>query len=67
MKAGVSKNEFIGVYSELLQMTREGIADLTLYDDDIVIVTYQNGYKVAINIAANSGMAIIRDIARRIG
>ena len=66
MKIGISKREFIDKYSELLQMTREGLSHIELKDDDTVTVHYDSGYIVDINIACNSGMAIIRDVAKMI-
>lgn len=66
MKKGVTKQEFIDKYSELLSMTREGIERLELLDDDFVDIIYNDGYKKKVDIACNSAMAIIRDIAKKI-
>lgn len=66
MKAGVTKKDFIDKYSELLQMTREGIERLELLDDDYVNIVYYNGYKRKVDIICNSAMAIIRDVARQV-
>ena len=66
MKKGVSKQDFISMYSELLSMTREGISHLELQDAETVIINYTDGYKRKVNIAADSGMAIIRDVARHV-
>lgn len=71
MKAGVTKQQFITKYAELLCMTRENVVDLKLVNDETVEIVYasQDGnecYK-NVNIACDSGMAIIRDVARRIG
>lgn len=66
MKKGVTKQEFINKYSELLSMTREGIERLELLDDDFVDIIYNDGYKKKVDIACNSAMAIIRDIAKKI-
>ena len=64
MKAGVSKKEFIEEYRKVLSMTREGVSHLELPDDETVVICYKNGYERKVNIACNSAMAIIRDVAR---
>lgn len=66
MKAGVSKKEFIEAYGKVLSMTREGVDRLELLDDDFVNIVYNNGYKRKVDIACNSAMAIIRDVARKV-
>lgn len=66
MKAGVTKEKFIEKYSELLFMTREGVSHLELKDSETVVICYKNGYEKTVNIACNSGIAIIRDIARQV-
>ena len=43
MKAGVSKQDFISMYSELLSMTREGVSHLELQDDETVVIHYKGG------------------------
>ena len=66
MKAGVSKTEFIEEYGKLLSMTREGVTGLHLKDGDTVIIIYKGNYTKEVNIACNSAMAIIRDVARQV-
>ena len=70
MKTGVTKQQFITKYAELLCMTRENVLDLSLIDDDTVEIVYCDRKKglhyQQVNIACNSGMAIIRDVANRI-
>ena len=66
MKAGVTKQEFIDKYSELLKMTREGVSHLELKDDETVVIHYKGGAERTVNIACDSGLAIIRDVARQI-
>ncbi len=66
MKAGVSKQDFISMYSELLSMTREGVSHLELQDDETVVIHYKGGAEKTVNIACDSGIAIIRDIARQV-
>lgn len=71
MKARVTKQQFITKYAELLCMTRENVVDLKLVNDETVEIVYAasdgNECYENVNIACNSGMAIIRDVARRIG
>ena len=66
MRAGVTKKEFIAKYAELLRMTREKIDSLELIDDETVVIRYESGYGQKVNIACDSGMAIIRDVAKAI-
>ena len=66
MKAGVTKERFIEKYSELLFMTREGLSHLELKDEETVIIHYKGGSEKTVSIACNSGLAIIRDIARQV-
>ena len=63
MKKEVTKEDFINKYSELLQMTREEVRELELQDAETVIINYTDGYKRKVNIAADSAMAIIRDVS----
>lgn len=68
MKEGITKKEFIDKYTELLRMTREGISFLELQDDETVIIHYENSfYTKKVNIACNSAIAIIKDVAKQIG
>lgn len=68
MKKGVTKQQFIDEYSKLLRMTREGIDYLELKDDKTVIIHYipKYGHQTTVNIAGDSGIAIIRDVAKQI-
>ncbi len=70
MRTGVSKKEFIAKYAELLCMTRENVVDLSLIDNDTVEIVYCDArkelYYQKVNIACDSGMAIIRDVAKAI-
>ena len=49
----------------LLSQTRTGVVSATL-EDDIVTVTFDNGYKRRVNVACDSYIVIIRDVARKI-
>lgn len=53
---------FVAWLGELLSMTREGISRCYLADNDTVVVCWKDGYTKMINIAANSRMAIIRQV-----
>lgn len=53
---------FVAWLGELLSMTREGISRCYLADNDMVVVCWKDGYTKLINIAANSRMAIIREV-----
>ena len=53
---------FVAWLGELLSMTREGIYSCYLADSDTVVVRWKDGYTKLINIAANSRMAIIRQV-----
>lgn len=64
MKKGVSKAEFIKSLETTLKLTREEISSLEFKDDETVIIHYEHGYQRPVNIACNSGIAIIRDIAK---
>lgn len=66
MRTGVSKKEFVAKYAELLRMTREEIDSLELIDDETVVIHYESGYGQKVNIACNSAMGIIRDVAKAI-
>lgn len=66
MKKEVTKEQFINKYSELLQMTREGVESLVLQDNETAVITYKDNYKKEVNIACDSAMAIIMDVARQI-
>lgn len=66
MKAGIKKEEFIKSLENTLKLTREGIERLELKDEETVIIHFNNNYSKAVNIACNSGIAIIRDITKAI-
>lgn len=67
MKAGVTKKELVKSLANTLKMTRTGVIDLDLSkDEETVTVYYQAGGTRYINIACNSGIAIIRDVCKAI-
>ena len=66
MKLGVTKEQLIANLSETVKLTREGVDHLELQDEDTVIIHYEGGGWKKVNIALDSGMAIIRDVAKAI-
>lgn len=51
----------------LLSQTRTGVVSAALDSEtDIVTVTFENGYTKRINVACDSYIAIVRDVAKRI-
>ncbi|HHT03566.1 MAG TPA: hypothetical protein GX005_04500 [Bacteroidales bacterium] len=66
MKTGVSKAELIKSLEATLKLTREKIACLDLRDENTVVIYFEGGYTRVINIACNSGIAIIRDVCKYI-
>lgn len=70
MKQGVTKQELIGSLASTLRLTREGVVALELtsrYEpEDTVIIHFKGGAKREVNIACNSGIAIIHDVCRAI-
>ena len=64
MKTGVTKFELVGKLAELLRLTRLDIEDLELLDECTVIIHYDCGSTKAIDITADSGIAIIRDVCK---
>ena len=65
MKEGVSKRELVKSLEATLKLTREEIVALELIQDT-VIIHFEGGGHIPVNIAMNSGMAIIRDVAKAI-
>lgn len=66
MKAGVTKEQLVKSLGETLSLTREGISHLELKDKDTVIIYWNHGYQREVNIACDSGLAIIKDVAKSI-
>ena len=58
------RKQFVHNLGELLSQTREGIVGAELDDDEIVTVTYKDGYKFQINVNMDSYLAIIRDVTK---
>lgn len=66
MKSGVSKLEFIKSLEETLKLTRLDIEKLLLKDNDTVTIVFRGGHTKDVNIALNSGLAIIEDIVLKL-
>lgn len=66
MKAGVTKDQLVKGLGETLSLTREGISHLELKDNDTVIIHWKHGYQREVNIARDSGLAIIKDVVKSI-
>lgn len=69
-----SKKEILKELLKLLRMTRAGCtlvdleyeADLEVSNIEIVIATFQGGGRKIIDVTADSGVAMIKDVIRRI-
>lgn len=57
---------FVHNLGELLGQTREGIKSCELDDNEIVTIKFNDGAQRKVNVACDSYMAIITDIARTI-
>jgi len=66
LKAGLDKATFIAKLEELLKMTRLDVDHLELKDEDTVVIHYYDGYQRSVCIAADSGIAIVKDVIERI-
>lgn len=66
MKEGERKVELVKKLAELLRMTRLDIKDLDLVDENTVMIHYECGSTKAIDITADSGIAIIIDVSRNV-
>lgn len=69
MKREENKRVIVQKLKELLWVTRAGsrISDLVLNEQqDEVVIVYESGGSKKVNICADSGLAIIRDVAKGI-
>lgn len=61
------KELFVENLGWLLSQTRTGVVSAALdSENDVVTVTFDNGYKKRVNVACDSYIAIIRDVAKHI-
>ncbi len=66
-EAWADKARFISALAVLLQMTREGVVGLSLSEDgEMVTILYDSGFERQVNVACDSYMAIIRDVAKKV-
>lgn len=61
-KSCIRKKRFIKKLSKALKLTREGIKNLELLDNETVQINYKNGYTKKVNIAGSSYTAIMKDV-----
>lgn len=70
MKSGVSKQELVDSLATTLRLTRTEVTDLELTSKiepgDTIIIHFKGGGTRSVNIACDSGIAIIRDVCRAI-
>lgn len=64
MKSGVTKQELVDSLATTLRLTRTGVVDLELAENEEIIIHFKNGATKKVNIACDSGIAIIRDVCR---
>lgn len=60
------RKQFVHNLGELLAQTREGIIGAELSNNELVTVTYSNGYTRRINVDMDSYIAIIRDVTKHL-
>ena len=66
-EAWADKVRFVSALAVLLQMTREGVVDLSLSEDgETVTILYDGGSEKPVNVACDSYMAIIRDVTKEV-
>jgi hypothetical protein len=69
MKQGVTKFQLVKGLEDVLKLTREEIVSLELTTrnepEDTVVIHFKGG-DVPVNIACDSGIAIIRDVSRAV-
>lgn len=61
------KKKLILALEQLIKLTRSEVHDLELLEEEeIVIIHYNNGYSKRVNIAADSGIAIVEDVVSKL-
>ncbi len=66
MREGVTKQQLIDSLAKTLRLTRENVRDLILVNEDEVLIVFDDSWTKQVNINADSGIAIIRDVCRQI-
>lgn len=64
--AKADRKLFVRNLGELLSQTREDVILAELDDEEIVTITYKGGNTLKVNVRADSYLAIIRDVTKRI-
>lgn len=64
--AKADRKLFVRELGELLSHTRMGVESAELDDDEIVTIKYEGGGTLKVNVMADSYIAIIRDVVKRI-
>ena len=64
--AKADRKLFVRNLGELLSQIREDVISTELDDDEIVTITYVGGYTRKVNVMADSYLAIISDVAKRV-
>ena len=57
---------FVGNLGWLLSQTREEVVSCYLKDSETVAIKYRSGYEQTVNVAMDSYMAIVRDVAKSV-
>lgn len=64
--AKADRKLFVRNLGELLSQTRNDVVSAELDDNEIVTITYKGGHTQEVNVEADSYIAIIRDVIKRI-
>lgn len=64
--AKADRKLFVRNLGELLSQIREDVISTELDDDEMVTITYVGGYTRKVNVMADSYLAIISDVAKRV-
>lgn len=62
-----SKESLLAAFAGVLRMTGRDVIDLELVDDETVRILYEGNSSRLVNIAMDSRIAIIRDVAEKVG
>lgn len=67
MRQGITKAELVASLAGTLQMLDEQVRDLELSEDgNTVTIIFEGGYRKAVNVHCDSGIALIRDVCKNI-
>lgn len=62
----MEKRQFVKKLGELIRQSEPEVDDIFLKDEETVVITFVNGFKKQVDIACDSNMAILADVARGI-